>query len=70
LLKVTEGPDFVDRRVYAMLCAPMDCVLRISQLANLTVEDLDLQEHDVIQVVGKGRKVRVAIYLPGALLRE
>ena len=59
LLKVTDGPDFVDRRDHAMLRVLLDCGLRISELATLTVADVDLKEHDVIRVIGKGRKVRV-----------
>lgn len=59
LLKATDGTTFEDRRDAAMLRLLMDCGLRISELANLRVTDVDLRNGiDVVRVVGKGGKQR------------
>ena len=58
LLRACDGTAFEDRRDLAMLRLLMDCGLRISELANLRVEDVDLKSHDVVRVVGKGGKSR------------
>lgn len=58
LFKVTEGATFADRRDHAILRVLFDCGVRISELAGVRVEDVDLTDHDVLYVVGKGRKPR------------
>jgi len=58
LLKATAGTDFVDRRDHAILRLLMDCGLRISEVAGLAVADVDLRDHDVVHVIGKGRRPR------------
>jgi site-specific recombinase XerD len=58
LFKVTSGQEFDDRRDHAILRVLFDCGIRISELAGLRVEDVDLADHDVLYVVGKGRKPR------------
>jgi site-specific recombinase XerD len=58
LFKVTSGSDFDDRRDHAILRVLFDCGVRISELSELHVEDVDLTNHDVLHVIGKGRKPR------------
>lgn len=58
LFKATSGTTFVDRRDHAILRVLMDCGVRISELAGLTLADVDLRDHDVLHVVGKGRRPR------------
>jgi site-specific recombinase XerD len=58
LFKITSGADFDGRRDHAILRVLFDCGVRISELAGLTVDDVDLVDHDVIHVLGKGRKPR------------
>jgi site-specific recombinase XerD len=36
----------------------LDCGLRISEVAGLRVDDVDLKHHDVVRVTGKGGKTR------------
>jgi site-specific recombinase XerD len=57
LLKACSGTTFEDRRDAAALRLFLDCGLRLSELANLTLDDLD-EEHDVAVVMGKGRRPR------------
>lgn len=56
LLKCCDA-SFVGRRNEALFRALFDCGTRISELAKLTVEDVDF-DHDVIYVMGKGSKPR------------
>lgn len=58
LLKATSGTDFTERRDHAILRLLMDCGLRISEVAALRVVDVDLRDHDVVHVMGKGRRPR------------
>jgi site-specific recombinase XerD len=58
LLRACEGAAFEDRRDLALIRLLLDCGLRISELANLRVEDVDLRNLDVVRVVGKGGKSR------------
>jgi site-specific recombinase XerD len=59
LLKACSGTEYRDRRDTAILRVLFDCGLRISECARLAVEDVDLDDLEVIRVVGKGRKVRI-----------
>lgn len=65
LLNTCTGPSFTDRRDHACLRVLFDCGLRISELAGLAVDDVDLdageRRHrglDVLYVRGKGGKDR------------
>ena len=57
LLQACPGREFDDRRDTAVLRLFIDTGMRLSELANLKVDDLDL-DHDVAQVLGKGRRPR------------
>jgi site-specific recombinase XerD len=58
LLKATEGSDFASRRDRALLLVFIDCGARLSEVANLRVEDVDL-DIQTLTVIGKGSRVRV-----------
>jgi site-specific recombinase XerD len=58
LFKVTDGQTFEERRDHAILRVLFDTGVRISEVAGLTVDDVDLADHDVLYVIGKGRKPR------------
>jgi site-specific recombinase XerD len=58
LLKTCAGSSFVDRRDQAILRVLFDCGLRISECARLRVEDVDLDDHEVLHVIGKGSRPR------------
>ncbi|MGI8791998.1 MAG: tyrosine-type recombinase/integrase [Acidimicrobiales bacterium] len=57
LLKVCKGTGFVDRRDTAIIILFLDTGMRLSELAGLTVDDLDM-DADVAYVLGKGRRPR------------
>lgn len=57
LLKTCDGRTFVGRRDEALIRVLFDCGFRIAELARLGVDDVDF-DHDVIHVIGKGRKPR------------
>jgi len=58
LLKVCEGREFEDRRDTAIVRLMLEPGgLRLSEVTNLAVADLDL-DVDVVRVLGKGRRVR------------
>jgi site-specific recombinase XerD len=58
LLKVCDQRTFTGRRDEAIFRVLFDCGLRISELAGLKVDDVDMDQ-DVLRVTGKGGKVRV-----------
>lgn len=58
LLKACSGTSFVDRRDQAILRVLFDCGVRISECARLRVEDVDLDDHEVLHVLGKGSRPR------------
>jgi site-specific recombinase XerD len=58
LLKVTSGKSFEQRRDHAMIRVLIDCGIRRNELVGLTIEDVDLDTHDVIHVMGKGGRAR------------
>ncbi|MCH7948096.1 MAG: tyrosine-type recombinase/integrase, partial [candidate division Zixibacteria bacterium] len=57
LLKTCDGRTFEERRDNAILRLFMDCGVRLSELAGLTLSDLDL-DSNVAVVLGKGRRPR------------
>lgn len=57
LLKTCDGKDFASRRDLAILFLLLDSGMRRSELAGLTVNDLDF-EHRTAMVMGKGRRPR------------
>jgi site-specific recombinase XerD len=58
LLKAADGNTFEQRRDLALLRVLIDSGARVSEIANLTIADVDLNT-GTITVVGKGRRVRV-----------
>lgn len=58
LLKVTSGRDFDSRRDHAIIRVLADTGIRLGELAGITLDDLDLDVHDVIHVIGKGSRGR------------
>jgi integrase len=57
LLAACEGKGFEERRDMAIVRLFLDSGMRLAELANLRIEDLDLDQ-DVAIVVGKGRRPR------------
>lgn len=57
LLDQCAGRDLISRRDTAVIRLLFDTGCRLGEIANLLVDDVDL-EHDVIRVVGKGRRAR------------
>jgi len=57
LLKVCEGRDFVSRRDTGIIRLFADTGMRLSELAGLTLDDLDL-DAGTAAVLGKGRRPR------------
>jgi site-specific recombinase XerD len=53
LLDTCKGKDFVSRRDAAIIYLFLDCGLRLAELAELTVDDVDLRDR-MIYVAGKG----------------
>jgi site-specific recombinase XerD len=58
LLKAADGNTFEQRRDLALLRVLIDTGARVSEIANLSLEDVDLNT-GTVTVVGKGRRVRV-----------
>jgi site-specific recombinase XerD len=58
LLKACEGSDFAARRDMAILRTFVDTGARLSEIANLRMENVDLDDQ-TLTVVGKGSRVRV-----------
>lgn len=59
LLKATHGADFSSRRDHALVRVLFDTGIRISECAGIGLADLDLDDHEVLYVLGKGRRPRV-----------
>lgn len=57
LLKTCEGKDFTARRDAALLRVLIDCGVRLAEVTNLAVDDVDF-EMQVVVVLGKGRRSR------------
>ena len=58
LLKACEGSDFVDRRDTAIVRTFIDTGARLSEMAGLRMDDVDLDDQ-TLTVTGKGSRVRV-----------
>lgn len=54
-----QGTDFVERRDHAIIRRIFDTGCRLSEIAHLKVDDVDL-DTDLIHVMGKGRRPRAA----------
>lgn len=61
LIKACEGNDFAARRDMAIIRLLIDCGLRLSELAGIMLDDLNLARGEVL-VHGKGRKDRTVPY--------
>ena len=61
LLKACEGHGFEERRDMAIIRILIDTGVRRSEMAGLTLEDIDLDQQ-TLRVVGKGSRVRLAPY--------
>ena len=59
LFRACEGPGFDERRDLAILRVLFDSGLRLSELAGLRLEDIDLRERMVYIARGKGGRPRV-----------
>jgi site-specific recombinase XerD len=57
LLAACDGTGFDDRRDKAILLLLWDTGIRRAEIAGLRLEDVD-DEHDILMVVGKGRRPR------------
>lgn len=64
LLATCRGKTFEDRRDTAILSLFIDVGLRRSELARLRAADVDLDVHQVVHVIGKGRRGRAAPFGP------
>lgn len=58
LVKVCEGRDFEARRDTAIIRLFIDTGMRRAELAGLSVADIDLFDHQVAHVLGKGSRPR------------
>jgi site-specific recombinase XerD len=58
LLKSCEGPDYIARRDTAILRVFIDTGARLSEVANLKMENVDLDDQ-TLTVIGKGERIRV-----------
>ena len=58
LFKACQGRKFDDRRDMAIVRLLLDTGLRRGELANLTLDDVDL-DGQILRVVGKGNRVRI-----------
>lgn len=58
LLDTAAGRGFTERRDTAILRLFLDTGMRLGEMAGLAVPDVDLDVHNVAQVLGKGRRAR------------
>lgn len=64
LLAVVDRSTWVGRRDYALLVLVLQTGLRVSELTQLTVDDVDLGPGAAVRCQGKGRKRRVTPLTP------
>jgi site-specific recombinase XerD len=57
LLAACSGRDFAERRDYALLCVLIDAGPRRAEIADITLDALDL-DRGTVQVLGKGHRER------------
>lgn len=62
LLDTTKGRGYVDRRDRAILMLFIDSGARLSEIAGLKVDDLDLERNNTALVMGKGRLPRAIAF--------
>jgi site-specific recombinase XerD len=62
LLKVTSGKGFEQRRDHALIRLFLDTGVRLGEMAGLKLEDVDLDVHDAIYVLGKGSRPRAVAF--------
>lgn len=62
ILKACEGTSFRARRDYAMMMLFIDTGLRLSEMAAITVDDIDWVQQAIIIHHGKGDKARVVYF--------
>jgi len=60
MLRAASGRSFLDRRDNAILHLLADTGMRASELCGLMIEDVDIDDHLVAHVLGKGQKFRAA----------
>lgn len=58
LLSVTAGKEFEARRDHAMIRLFADSGIRLGEMTGLCLDDVDLDAHDVVHVLGKGSRGR------------
>jgi site-specific recombinase XerD len=58
LIAACDGKAFVDRRDTAIIRLFLDTGMRLAELTNLRLDDLDLDVDKVAMVMGKGRRAR------------
>jgi site-specific recombinase XerD len=58
LLRVTSGKGFEQRRDHAILRVFIDTGVRLNEMVGLALDDVDLDMHDVVHVMGKGSRGR------------
>jgi site-specific recombinase XerD len=58
LLRGLSGPDFESRRDKAIFSLFIDVGLRVTEMANLLLDDIDMEQREVTVLQGKGRKPR------------
>ncbi len=58
LLRTLSGQDFESRRDKAIFSMFIDCGLRVSEMASLDMDQVDIEEREVTILQGKGRKPR------------
>jgi len=63
LLKISDGPSFDERRDTAILRLFIDCGLRLAEVTNLAMDDVDF-DLQVVAVMGKGSRPRAVPMSP------
>ena len=69
LLKASDGPGFSAHRDNAMITLFTNTGLRLNELANLQVRDVDFEQRTILVRVAKGGRQRVIPFQPRTLTR-
>lgn len=64
VLQICNGRSFSDRRDTAIIMLMLDTGLRLSETADLKLGDVDLDQWQVVRVMGKGKRERAAPLSP------